>query len=337
MGVLPSLQFVTCGGRVKTNFAIENINAASGQRAQGFVVVDESASGILVRVPVILINGVHDGPTLMIASGVHGDDLNTVPMVWRITETIDPAELHGQLIAVPVINPLAYEAGTHRTPEDNDTPGFPGNVQGTVSQRIGYHVYHKLIVRANYVIDMHGGSKNATLATLAHIDGGSKPETFAKTKAMAEAFGPQLIVVQEPKAGHTPRGMAQVASRNGSPGIYIGMGQMGFNETDTMRGAKGVINVMKYLKMLDGEPEKAEMPPRMTKTELYQNTPFGGGFFPAVLAGQEVKEGDLLGNVYDVFGQLTGEIKAQTSGIVDAIRFYPVVSAGDWIASIARW
>ncbi|MBL8120483.1 MAG: succinylglutamate desuccinylase/aspartoacylase family protein [Anaerolineae bacterium] len=322
---------------MKSDFVIENIRASVGERAQGFITVDESAAGIRTRIPIILLNGAHEGPTLMIASGVHGDDLNTIPMVWRIAESIDLATLYGQVIAAPIINPLAFEAGTHLTPTDHSSPVFPGDAAGTISQRIGHHIYNKLVVQADYVIDMHGGSKNATLATLAHIDGGCKPEIFAKAQDMATAFQPQLIVVQESKPGSQPRGLAQAACRREAVGIYVGLGQMGFNEQDTVRGTAGVLNVMRHIKMLPGEPSPVTTPPHITYTELYQKTGYGGGFFPAVSAGQEVNVGDLLGTVFDVFGQPKAQIKAEVAGIVDAIRFYPVVAAGDWVASIARW
>lgn len=322
---------------MKSEFVIDTIRVKAGERAQGFVVVDESAAGTRTRIPIILLNGAEEGPTLMIASGVHGDDLNTIPMVWRIADSLDLATLRGQVIAAPIINPLAFEAGTHLTPTDNSSPVFPGDAAGTISQRIGHHIYNKLVIRADYVIDMHGGSKNATLATLAHIDGGCAPDIFAKAKEMASTFQPQLIVVQEAKPGSQPSGLAQAACRRGAVGIYIGLGQMGFNERDTLRGTEGVLNILRYLNMLPGEPAPVVSPPQITYTELYQRTAYGGGFFPAVAAGQAVTIGDLLGTVFDVFGQPQAQIRAEAAGIVDAIRFYPVVAAGDWVASIARW
>lgn len=322
---------------MKSDFVIEGITVKPGERSQGYIVVDESAAGTRTRIPVILLNGAHPGPTLMIASGVHGDDLNTIPMVWRIADSVHLNELRGQIIAAPVVNPLAFEAGTHLTPADNSAPVFPGNAAGTISQRIGHHIYSKLVVRADYVIDMHGGSKNATLATLAHLDGGSEPAIFSRAMDMARAFQPQLIVIQEAKTNSPPRGLAQAACRRGAVGIYVGLGQMGFNENDTKRGTEGVLNIMRYLNLLPEEPSPITAEPAVTYTELYQETAYGGGFFPAVLAGQVVEEGDLLGTVYDVFGQSHAQVKAKVAGIVDAIRFYPVVAAGDWVASIARW
>jgi uncharacterized protein len=316
---------------------LDGISAAPGQRARGFIGLAEGPAGTLVRAPVMLVNGAHPGRRLLVVSGVHGDDLNTVPMTWRLSEQVDPAVLQGQLILVPVVNPLAFEAGTHLTPADNAAPGFPGDRAGSVSQRLGHSLYTQVVVQADYVIDMHGGSKNATLAVLAAIDGTAAPEVLAVAKAMAEAFHPQLVVVHEPKLGSTASGLMQAASQRGVPGLYLGMGQMGFNEADTARGVWGVLNILKYLQMLPGEPERAPSPPPYTRTELYQSTPLGGAFEPAVKAGQAVAVEDLLGRVRDLFGQPLGEVRAKAAGIVDAIRFYPVVSAGEWVASIARW
>jgi predicted deacylase len=320
---------------MKSELRIDDVCALPGALARGFVTFDESAAGTLVRAPVILINGAEPGPTLVVTSGVHGDDLNTVPMTWRAAEQITPAELTGQVILVPVVNPVAFEAGSHLTPADNATPLVPGDPNGTISQRIGHHLYQKIVLRADYLIDMHGGSKRSTLAALAGVDGGADPAIIERAAAMAEAFDPDLVIIMTPKDDGPPGGMFQVSSRRGAPGLIIGMGQMGFNETDTVRGARGVLNVLKHLGMMPGKPERLANP-RRTGSELYHHTPYSGGFIPAVRAAQPISEGDVLGTVLNIFGEVVGEVKAQTTGLVAAIRFYPVVSAGEWVASVAR-
>lgn len=312
----------------------DGLRAAPGEMTHGFVVVDESASGVLVRVPTILINGSQPGPTLMVASGIHGDDLNTIPMIWRVATEVSPHELCGKVIAVPVCNPLAFEAGAHRTPADHKTPSFPGSLQGSVSERIGYHLYHKLVGQADYVLDMHGGSLGSTLAVLAMVDKGAEDDVVEESRLMAEAFGPDLIVMSAPKPGQPPRGMVQVAGREGKPGVMIGMGQMGFNEDDTLRGSQGVINVMRHVGML-GDVPKVQAPPRYTSSSVYQYTPLGGTFFPEASAGQEVATGQVVGVVRDVFGEQIGEIESEIDGVVEAIRFYPVIAAGDWVVTVA--
>jgi len=203
-----------------------------------------------------------------------------------------------------------------------------------MSDRIGYHLYHKIALKADYVMDMHGGSVNSTLAVMAIVDGGADERTVATSKAMAEAFNPDLIIVSKPKSDKPPAGLAAVSSHNGLPSLMIGMGQIGFNEVDTARGARGVMNVMRHLDMLDGKPERV-VTPRYTSFSIYYSAPLGGGFFPTVEAGQEVKAGDCMGTIHDVFGKQIGEVKTEISGVMEAIRFYPVIAAGDWVATVA--
>ena len=92
---------------MKTELKVDGLTARPGEKVKGFVLFDESAAGIQVQAPVFVINGAHEGPTLVVTSGVHGDDLNTIPMTWRIAEQIDAGQLRGQVIAIPVVNPLA--------------------------------------------------------------------------------------------------------------------------------------------------------------------------------------------------------------------------------------
>jgi predicted deacylase len=316
---------------------VDDLRAGPGTKARGFIALAEGPAGTQVRAPVLLVNGRQAGRCVLVASGVHGDDLNTVPMTWRLAQEVDAADLRGRLILAPVVNPVAFEAGSHLTPADNAAPSFPGDPSGSLSQRIGHGFYTKVVVHADYVIDMHGGSRNATLAILAAVDGTAAPEVLVAAKAMAEAFQPEVIVVHEPKPGHPAEGLMQAASKRGLPSIYLGIGQMGFNDADTTRGVWGVINILRHLGMLPDAPARLAAAPPYTRTELYQSTPFGGAFEPAVRAGQVVSAGDVLGRVRDIFGRPRGEVQAKVGGIVDAIRFYPVVSAGDWVASIARW
>jgi predicted deacylase len=321
----------------KPDFELAGLRAAPGTRARGYVDLAEGPAGTLVRAAVILLNGAAPGPSLLVASGVHGDDLNTVPMVWRLAQQVDPAVLRGQLVLVPVANPVAFEAGTHLTPADNAAPSYPGDPAGTLSQRMGHGLWAQVAARMDYVIDMHGGSKNATLAVLAAVDGDAAPEVAQAARRMAEAFQPELVVVHHARPGKPAAGLMEAASQRGAPGVYLGLGRMGFVEADTARGAAGVQAILRALGMLPAAGVAPAAPPPYTLAELYQSSPVGGAFEPAVEAGAVVAVGDLLGRVRDVFGQPKGEVRAQAAGIVDAIRNYPVVSAGEWVASIARW
>ncbi|MCI0432127.1 MAG: hypothetical protein L0271_00565, partial [Gemmatimonadetes bacterium] len=81
---------------MKDAWTIAGVTAPPGGRATGYLTVDETPGGSLLRVPLIVINGVTDGPTLVAATGVHGDDLTTLPVVWDVARRLDPQQLTGQ-------------------------------------------------------------------------------------------------------------------------------------------------------------------------------------------------------------------------------------------------
>lgn len=61
---------------------------------------------------------------------VHGDEPLTNEVIRQVPCGCDPAELPGTLLAVPVVNTLAFEALTRHTPQDqlDRAPGDYGYV-----------------------------------------------------------------------------------------------------------------------------------------------------------------------------------------------------------------
>ena len=63
------------------------------------------------------------------------------------------------MIAMPVVNPLAFAAGSRTTPEDglNLARVFPGNPNGSITERLAAVIFNEYVSRANYLIDLHSG------------------------------------------------------------------------------------------------------------------------------------------------------------------------------------
>src|SRR5687767_8175901 len=104
---------------MKSAFSIAGLTTAPGTTSNGYMIVDETPGGSSLRVPLIVINGVDPGPTLLVTTGVHGDDLTTLPVIWELASRIKPDSLRGQWIGIPVANPPAFDAGSHLTPGDH--------------------------------------------------------------------------------------------------------------------------------------------------------------------------------------------------------------------------
>lgn len=317
---------------MKQPVTIAGLTAAPGRRAHGYLVVDETPGGSLLRVPVIVINGAHDGPTLVVTTGVHGDDLTTLPVIWEAARRIDPGVLAGQWVGVPVANPPAFDAGSHLTPGDHKSLTFPGRPDGTVSERIAHALAQHLLPGVDYIIDMHGGSVRSTLAALAMIEetGGVTQE---RQELMARAFGPDVVIRKAHKSD-TPRSLTGEANVRGIAALVIGMGTFGFDPAFTARGTDGVVNVMRAIGMLPGGAASTPEPIEAL-IEVYQQSPATGVFFPSIKIGDVVAAGSVVGQIRNMFGDVIADVRAQTTGVVDALRHNPVIPAGDWVVSIA--
>jgi len=90
--------------------------------------------------PVLAAAGQADGPTLAVLAGVHGDEYEGIRAIPQIFRALDLVQLRGRLIMVPVCNIPAYRTATRSSPIDglNLARVFPGDVRGTVTQRIAH-------------------------------------------------------------------------------------------------------------------------------------------------------------------------------------------------------
>src|SRR4051794_1885415 len=128
-----------------STFELAGIEAAPGEMARGHLGHVALADGTKVGVPVIVVNGVEDGPTLVATGSVHGTEVNGTGAVLRVVRAVKPEEMRGCLIAIPSANPFAFQVGSYFTPfitpDDGknlaSTPMWPGNPAGTLTERIG--------------------------------------------------------------------------------------------------------------------------------------------------------------------------------------------------------
>lgn len=102
------------------------------------------------------------------------------------------------------------------------------------------------------------------------------------------------------------------------------------------RHINGVMNVMKYLKMIKGEPILSKTQRRMGDKSAGIRAKRGGFFTYMVNAGDIVKEGQIIGQITDPFGEVLESINAPISGVVNIINFLSAKNTGDPLFSIVE-
>jgi hypothetical protein len=216
---------------------------------------------------------------------------------------------------------------------------YPGKTDGTVSERIAYQITKEVIERADYVIDLHCGDGNESLRPYSYWDvNAGGPAVVEKSKQMALAFGFDHIVMdrERPTDPNNSVYCSTTATTRGKPAITIESGGLGMTDSESIaRIERGVISVMRHLKMLEGAPQMVEHPIFIDRNAVLRSEATGI-FYPSVERGHSVAQGTLLGYVTDFFGKRIFELRAPFNGTVLYILGTPPVSQGEPLAMIGQ-
>jgi predicted deacylase len=243
------------------------------------------------------------------------------------------------VILVHVANMPSYLGRTiYYSPTDgkNLNREFPGNAEGTVSERIADVITREVIERATHVVDIHCGDGNESLRPYLYWITTGDPKVAEAGRQMALAFGMSHIVVDrarptDPKASVY---LSNTAITRGKPALTIESGGMGEIDTDSiLRIEHGVAGLLKHLKMRAEGPEPVTAPVLLERTEVLRSN-FSGIFYPLVEKGQTVAQGAIIGRVTDFHGKVLEEIKAPFAGEVLYVVGTPAMNKGEPVGFI---
>ena len=92
----------------------------------------------MTKIPLTVINGVEDGPTLLITAGIHGGEYPGIAAAIELGRDIEPEHVHGCLIILHPVNIQGFWARREFiVPEDgkNLNRVFPGTPLGTLADK----------------------------------------------------------------------------------------------------------------------------------------------------------------------------------------------------------
>ena len=133
-----------------------------------------------------------DGPTVLLTSGVHGDEYEGQVTLTRLIRTFDPADVTGRIIILPMANYPAAKAGLRTSPIDelNLNRVFPGKHDGRPTEMLAHYIDTELTPRADYMLDLHsGGSSLMYLPSLVLRDSAMPADLQAKIIELGRVFG----------------------------------------------------------------------------------------------------------------------------------------------------
>jgi predicted deacylase len=317
-----------------SSVTIGGITAAPGEKAKGFL--DAGTTSVnTYRVPLAVINGSRKGKTIGIIGGTHGTEFASIDAVIRAIKELDPKKMRGTVLAVPVLNGPQFEHKTQfLSPFDqlNQNRVFPGDPEGTLSQRIAYTVFENVIKRCNALMDCHGGDINEDIKGFSLAGKGDDEAVNKVALDMARCF-PTRYINLFPVA---PTGLTLCAqSRLGIPCIISEAGTpFPVREDEVLFHYEGIMNVLRYFGVIEGKPKMVE--PVISKGSDRLRAEQGGIWKPAVTTDQMVKAGAVLGVVTDLFGEVKQTVKAPHGGVVGMMRCFYSVNCGELLVSVTH-
>lgn len=311
--------------------------AAPGTRARGVIPVTDSPGGKPLEIPVIVLNGSGDGPCVWVDAVIHGDEPEGTLCCHMLDAAIDPAQLRGSVVLVPVLNVPAFEAAQRGNPLDTFSYDlnriYPGRADGYLTERLAHAHSEWLRKVADYEISIHSGGAHSYLSETIFTT--TQPEAIALAKAMGKDWS--LILKNILPKGSPPAVMYE----EGKYGLTIELGGRPslFPKEFQRAGrvlADGILNVLYTYDMLDGEATQAET--WYTGVQHALLAPVGGMFVadPSVGFQKRMKKGDPIAKIVNVYGDTLVELSAPVDGMIFGLRALPNVQTGEWCCFFAE-
>ena len=319
-------------------FRVGTASATPGQKATGYLEVPAGVDAG-TNIPVVVVNGAKPGKVLALVSGAHGTEYVSIIAIEKLIAKLDPAELTGTVILVPLVNIASFEQKVpHVNPIDNKSMNrfYPGKADGTQTERASYLITKQVVDGCDYLIDYHGGDLDESLRPYAYWGPTGEPVQDHISKEMVLAFGLDHIIIwsERPTDPNATRYLDNTATVRGKPSIVVEAGHAGTVETDDVNLlVDGTLSTMRALKMLPGEPRFIENPAWIEKlSDVLADGP--GMWYPLVKRGTYVSAGMKLGTITDYFGKVIAEPRAPVSGVVLHVNALPSLKKGDNIADL---
>ncbi|NMP23360.1 succinylglutamate desuccinylase/aspartoacylase family protein [Sulfobacillus harzensis] len=289
--------------------------------------------GTEVRLPATDIQGAGSGPTLFITAGVHGGEYTGIEASIRLATELNPEQLNGRVKIIHLSNPPAFWAKrqyVNPLDEKNLNRVFPGNAQGSVTERIADVVIAEART-ADFWADLHSGDIHEALLPFTLFSDQGSLRVAQQAERLARAYGIDHILRSTSIAG----GSYAAAAELGIPAITAESGQLGrMSDADVAVHLRGPKSLLKHLDMLPGMK-----PPLLTAPVLTQfawiSSPASGLYYSDLAAGQRVSAGQLAGLIRDIFGHRVAEVLVPQDGIILFTVASLAINQGDPLFAVA--
>lgn len=298
---------------------------------------DDSAWGSVMIPITVIANG--DGPTALMTGANHGDEYEGPIALQNLAVSLQPQDITGRVIILPMMNMPAFAAGTRCSPVDgaNMNRSFPGRPDGTVTQKICHYIATELVPLADIVLDFHSGGRTLDFLPFAaaHIlpDKTQEAACMAAMQAFNAPYSARMLEIDNVGMFDT-----EVESQ-GKVFVTTELGGAGTATANSVAVAnKGIRNLLIHVGILAGQVQvdptiQLDMPD--DRCFVFAQT--AGLVEYLVDMGDAVAKGQAIARIWraDRTGEAPHVCYAGLDGILTARHSPGLIKVGDFVGLVA--
>ncbi len=320
------------------------VEARRGQRHRGRVRAIELSDGSWAEFPVMITNGVEDGPIVYLGASIHGDEYNGIAVIHEVMRRLDPSTMAGAVIAVPIQNPIAHRSRGRltlvvQTDETNMHRVWPGNREtGDTAQRMAGILFEEISGSgASIAVDYHTGATGQLCAPHSFVPSGSGETLSVADRAneLAEYMDLGYVMRAVGGAYSNPLWMQHSLTAAGVAALGTELGQGRLFQPDFIEmGVEGTLNMLRHAGVLNDVAARVPGPQPRLVDERWVRANRGGFVTTLIPWGGDVAEGDVIGRTVDSYGDVVEELVAPADGLLMNLRQEPANATGERLCRI---
>lgn len=325
----------------------ENIDFDTPGRRDYFVSFDHYSYWASHLVPLTVLVGADakPGKGVVAIGSTHGNEYEGPAAIKHLVHDLKADQVSGRIILIPVLNVVAFDAGTRDTPDDgvNLNRAFPGDAMGSITNRLADFVTRFIFPQVDVVIDIHSGNsyyRFSPLTAFHHVEDEGQRRAMEKT---ARDFGCQITMIYHDKG---PGLLTSYAERLGkiSIGTELGFG-CSIQAIGVSMAKQGILTAAIKTGQLKGEAPANGHFPREEQILVETTDPacdilatYNGHYESMAECNTWVEQDQLLGYLHDFdkIDDLPLEIRARHAGIFICQAWGARVFQGQVIAQVGK-
>ena len=281
-----------------------------------------SVPGTDMTIPVTMICGGAPGNTITISAGVHSREYIGIEAVIRLAQELNPGMVQGTVLLLHCCNYAGFiSRSSDVVPLDgkNLNRAFPGDRNGTQTQRLAAFLEAEIIGNTDYLVDLHSGGFCEALTPHVYFHDAAEPKVCKMSQQIAELTSAAYLVRSTSK-----NGFYSYAGQCGVPAIILERGGSGLlHEDEVLADIADVKNILRGLGFLSDAPA-AQNIHKVIQKGYYVDSPVSGCWYPRKHPGDRINKGEILGEIRDIYGAPVCGIYGETEGVI----LYQTISLG---------